>query len=373
MNTVRQRQTTGWLLIALVTLLSGAAVAEEKPRPLDVSDIDVSQTVATATVEQICEKAVRNISIRYNLNDEQTEFTMRMMKFRVTKFLKDHEEEIWPVIRGLLKNKLMPPEDVAELTRIGKAARPLAELAKREIFDANAEWRKILSDQQKAVHDFDMAEMEKTFQQVDENFGAWEAGKAPDRPIFGPPQGMAQGPTRPPKPTGDDLPGPELARGIKLTIFDTFVEEFIKDHGLDAAQTEAARSILKEVKGQAKDYTSSKEKELSEIESKHKEALIKGNHERRTEAEGERQKLIQPIYALFAQMQSRLEALLTSKQRESLPDKEGIVAESAKQADNERTSPPPGKDKTASAQTPPKEQPKKPAPQPTTEDPPPPE
>ena len=299
------------MVVLAATIPCGPALASEEVK---VSELDLSQPAAAATVERMCEVAAQNIARHYNLNDKQAEFTNELMKREVSEFLKEHEEEIWPVIRELLARKLQAPEGEEDLKRIGKVSRKLAKRAKDTIFRANEQWRDILTEEQKKLHDFDLAEMEQTFGQIDDNFAAWEKGQHTDKPIFGERVRHA-GVPRPRKPADGKLPTGE--KDIwNPTIFDTFVEEFIKDCGLDAAQIEAARSILKEVKAQADDFQNAKKSEFAKIESERNKALAKGDIKGIKKANQDSKKLLEPIYQLFAQMESRLKNLLTTKQLE---------------------------------------------------------
>ena len=301
------------LIVLMATFTSGAPVTGTEPRR--VSEFDVSKPTAAATVERICNQAVENIARRYNLNDAQTAVTRRIMTRDVTRFLKEHEEVVWPVIRELLTNQLRAPDSPKDLQRVGKVARELASLAQEAIFRANEEWRGILTEEQKQVHDFDLAEMDKTFSQIDRNFAEWEQGKASHKSIFPPPNTGAGSPGRPEKPPEDYLPDP-VDDTFKVRIFDTFVEEFIKDYVLDPAQIEAARSILKEFKAKANDFKNSKKAEFAKIEAARNAALAEGDYAAARKKDAERKELLEPVYQLFAKMEDRLRNLLTTSQVE---------------------------------------------------------
>ena len=176
------------------------AGAEQK----DLATIDLTRPVAEQTVERIVDQAVINIGLRYNLNDDQLKKTGRIMKTYVSGFLNNHEEEIWPAIRELLAANLKPPKNEADMRRLGTAARKLAKLAHKAVKEGNAEWRKILTKEQKKTHDYDLAELDKTFAQMDQNFGAWEDGRNTDNPIFGNRREQLarakKGPPTPPRP-----------------------------------------------------------------------------------------------------------------------------------------------------------------------------
>lgn len=261
------------------------------------------------------EEAVRNIARRYNLNEAQSRETDQLMKREVHKFLKDHEAEVWPVIRDLLAAQFggKPPE-AAEAMRIGKSARPLVGLAKDAIVRANEEWRSFLNTDQKAMHDYDMAEMDKTFQKIEKNFDDWALGQPTDAGLFPPPPAEDLSPPKPRKPS-PGLPDPEV-EVFRVSIFDTFVEEFIKENQLDHGQIDSARSILKEFKSKANDFKKAKKLELSKIAAAQRTALDARDREKMVAAEAERKKLLEPVQALIGEMEERLKGLLTTGQLE---------------------------------------------------------
>lgn len=284
----------------------------------DWRKIDLTRPVAEQTVERIVDQAVINIGLRYNLNDEQLEKTGQIMKTYVSGFLNRHEEDIWPAIRELLGSNLQAPKDEADMRRLGTAARKLAKLAHKAVKDGNAEWRKILTEEQKKTHDYDLAELDKTFAQMDQNFGAWEDGRSTDNPIFGNRREQLarakKGPPTPPRPPKGAVTGKRDP--FELSVFDAFVEQFIKDYVLDGAQIESARSILKEIKAKARDFQTANKDKFVEIEKARNAAIAAKDAKKRRAADVKRKKLIEPVYQLFAEMEGRLKGLLTTVQVE---------------------------------------------------------
>ena len=273
------------------------------------------KSINTATIDKIMEQAVRNISRRYNLNEEQRKKTDEIMRRDVLQFLREHENEVWPLIQDLFRSGLKPPENMDDVQRIGKAAQPLSKLAKEAILRGNEEWRMYLTAEQKRLHDYDLAEMDKTFEQIDRNFEQWTNGEPPEGSLFPPPPRPELGPPRPTKPS-EGLPPPEVDVFDPRTIFDTFVEEFIKEYKLNEGQADSARSILAEYKAKANDFRNAKKQELTKIAQEMKTSIEGRDRKRIAAAEVERKKLLAPVYELFGQMENRLSALLTTAQIE---------------------------------------------------------
>ena len=88
----------------------------------------------TLPVDDMIRQAAENVSRRYNLNPYQTQFTEDMMVKRVTRFLNEHEDEIWPIIRDMARyrnprNRM----DARTARRLGKAIKPIFVEADREV------------------------------------------------------------------------------------------------------------------------------------------------------------------------------------------------------------------------------------------------
>lgn len=287
----------------------------EQPGADAVATLSSGGTPASATIEKIMEQAVKNIARRYNLNEAQTIETDKLMKKEVQKFLKEHEAEVWPVIRDLIAAQFggKPPEAV-EAKRIGAAAKPLVGLAKEAILRGNQEWRMFLNAEQKAMHDYDLAEMDKQFQKIDKNFSDWSEGTPTDAGLFPAPASADLSPPRPPKP-GPGLPDPEVEI-FRISIFATFVEEFIKENQLNQGQIDSARSILKEYETKANDFKKNKKEELAKVAAAQRTALEARDREKMAAADNDRKKLLEPVQALIGEMEERLKGLLTSAQLE---------------------------------------------------------
>lgn len=273
---------------------------------------DTGTAPAAATVDKIMAQAVRNIAARYNLNEAQTELTHRLMKREVYRFLKDHENEVWPVIRDLLATQIgaNPPDDLQQMKRIGQSARPLLDYAKESIFKANEEWRLILTPEQIRTHDFDLAEMRTTFDKIDENFEQWEDGNPVAGGLFPEPQ-LKGDPPRPRQPKDE---GGQVAVFDPKPILETLVEEFIKEYKLDEGQITAAQSILEEFKSKADDLRSSKKVEFAMVAAQQRAALETRDLKALKLASTEHKKLLVPVYKLCDLMEERLKGLLTSAQ-----------------------------------------------------------
>lgn len=330
-NPSRPIAVGGILLVGIVARAQDApkpAAKPERPGADAVATLASGGTPAAATVEKIMQEAVKNISRRYNLNEAQIAETDKLMKREVQKFLKDNEADVWPVIRDLIAAQFGgKPPDATEAIRIGKSAQPLVGKAKDAIYRANEEWRMYLNSDQKVMHDYDMAEMDKQFQRIEKNFNDWSSGSPSDAGLFPPPPPEDASPPKPKKPN-PGLPDPEVEI-FRISIFATFVEEFIKENNLNQGQIDSARSILKEYETKANDFKKAKKDELGKVAAAQKAAIEARDREKMAVAEADRKKLLEPVQALIGEMEDRLKGLLTSAQLERYSARRAAGAKSA--------------------------------------------
>ncbi len=305
---------------AVCVTFGGIAVssAQEKKQAVSkvVDTIKSGQTPAAASVDRIMDHAVRNISRRYNLNKGQADFTRDLMRRKVYQFLEDHEGEVWPVIRDLLATQLggEAPDSTEQMKRIGKAAGPLVSLAEEAIISANEEWGEILTAEQQKTHDFDMAKMREQFAGIGRNFKSWADGHHPENGIFPRKQKTVGGPQRPHRPEGGELPPPSVGHIDPKSLFDTIVEQFIKDYELEVSQIASARSILDEFRDKADRFLKKNAVELAQSLAEQRDARRVADATRIRQGSAKHRKLLAPVYELLKEMEGRLQKLLTTAQ-----------------------------------------------------------
>jgi hypothetical protein len=323
-----------WLLcVTLVITWACAAI----PSPARGDDPEAEkardEVYRMLPVDSMIRQAAENVSRRYNLNEEQTRFTHDMMVKRVTKFLEEHEDELWPLVRELVRHQQQGKAlDADTARRLGKIAQPIFEEAREAILEANEEWRDILNDQQKLLHDYDLQEMGRTFGDMEQRFDQWEQGRAEANQGIFPEPRVDQPPiVNPPAPEEGKSTTARVIRQ-KEEWWDGYVEGFIKDYELDEGQITTARSILKEMKERAAAYRRAHKAEFDETEKKAADALKAADRQKHRAAIEEERKLSQPIGEMFGELKERLDKIPRPAQREAY--------EAQRQAARPRKTPP---------------------------------
>ncbi len=368
-------------------------------------------------IDALIDNHARFLARRYNLSPEQDQYTQAFLRQKADNFLSRHREELYDLIDQLVAVRTGGTMEPQELIAWGQRALPLYEEAKALIIQGNEEWRGILSDEQKKVHDEDVKEMYTSFGQTDDQlarivngqmsideFRKGPAGRAPlpnapgarqpnPNPVAQPmPESPAARPdgVNPPPPgrgvrvdppsgtggvtqaggpggthTGSPARPGRTGRGTATSApaganfeseWERYVREFIEKYKLDDAQQERARAVLKDCQEQAQHVMRRRKSELDRLDEKIK-GLTGNNEAAKIKELGElnqqRTKLLEPISDIEKQLKAKLEKLPTRAQRQA--------AEQAGQAAPARPGEQPGRPRV---QRPPPQPQPQPVPQP---------
>ncbi len=334
------------LLIGMVTLMSLApgALAQQ---PAPVQPKDPANPLAMWNVQQMIDRATSQVVKRYSLTPEQEEFTRNLMATRVNAFLDRHEQEIRDIFAEAIKYQIAgtppPPERVKEWTA---QITPMFDEAKVSIVEGNHEFREILSDDQKKVHDIDLKIMENNFKDAEQRLGRWREGDfdaardfadptrqpqsrrtAGTRPQpVTPPAANGQAQAAEPAPTATAAPvapppgrvlGPTAGNVDRTTDFwEMYVQKFIANYQLDQNQSNLAMQILAETRKRAGEYLASRRDEYQRLQTQ----LAAAGSDAKAAADVQKQitELNKPVQEdLFNEMKQRLDRIPTESQRKA--------------------------------------------------------
>ena len=273
----------------------------------------------TWSVEPIIDNYVGQMTRYYNLTKDQEEYTRQLLTQRVKRFLNDYEGDVRSLFHEYMylqvEGKMPTAEQAKELARRGG---PLVAAMKKEILDGNKKWREILDEKQQKIHDRDLEQMNRTFDELDERINRWSKGDV--RPTDFPGSNTRLGPL-PQKP----MP-PEDAWQFK-------VNSFIMEYNLDAGQRETAQSILRELRGEATRYRERNKEKLSALNARVQEITDSGpktDPDERKKAAETVKKVYEEINTverpiredLWRQLLSRLDRIPTEEQRRLRKEKQ---------------------------------------------------
>ncbi|HKQ50189.1 MAG TPA: hypothetical protein VJZ71_19090 [Phycisphaerae bacterium] len=270
--------------------------------------------------EQMMEDAVLQISRRYNLNQDQEDYTRHLLVNRVTAFLEKYE----PEVRELLKESI----DLRAGKKAGTPqayaswairAAPLYAEAQRAILEGNQEWRDILTDEQKKTHDADLSQMRSNFQNVDRLLEGWKEGKGNAMLAQANPRVQSGSNATTQQGQVSEAQPPIVQRQPEDNWL-AYVNKFIQTFKLDDKQSISARDkIYKDLRDEVVRYREKNKDEFALLDSEAKSANPKLKPRELEQRRGELEK---PIQEKFVLLDSRLRQLVDRKQlAEADPEK----------------------------------------------------
>ncbi len=119
-------------------------------------------------IDALIDNHARMLARRYNLTPEQDQYTQDFLKAKCDEFLAQHRDELFALVDRMFEVRSGGEMDATELVQWGKKALPLYEQAKQIIIEGNAQWREILTDEQRKIHDEDLRQMYESFAGTEE-------------------------------------------------------------------------------------------------------------------------------------------------------------------------------------------------------------
>lgn len=258
--------------------------------------------------EQMMEEAVLQISRRYNLNKAQEEYTRLLLVKRVRAFLDKYEPDVRELLKESIDLRLGKMAGTPEAyAKWAIRAAPIYAEAQKAILEGNEEWRAVLNDDQKKIHDNDLAQMRSNFQNVDRLLEGWKSGKGPVIAQGGQTIQSGAGATVQGRVSDPQVP---ITRQQAEDNWLAYVNKFISTYKLDEKQKIAARDkIYKDIREEVNKY---REKMKSEFKKLDAEALSPKSKPQ--DVQRRRIELEKPIRERFVLLDSRLRQLVDRKQ-----------------------------------------------------------
>jgi hypothetical protein len=128
-------------------------------------------------VDLLIDSYARFLVRKYDLTEEQAEYTKVLLTERSYEFLDLHEDNLRGLVDRLFDVRTggdMTPE---ELIQWGQRVRPIYEEAKKVIIDGNDEWRETLTAEQRKIHDEDVRLMYQSFETTEDQLGRIVSGE----------------------------------------------------------------------------------------------------------------------------------------------------------------------------------------------------
>lgn len=166
------RYAASLALLLLAGVFAGPAAAQRDER-----DNDSSRWAGLMNVDLMVNTYTRFLARKYDLTEEQDEYTREFLRAKAQTFMDAHRDELMVAVEQMFNARTGGDMSQGELIDWGKRVMPLYEEAKRVIVDGNAEWREILTDDQKRIHDEDLQLMAQSFNTTEEQLSRIVTGQ----------------------------------------------------------------------------------------------------------------------------------------------------------------------------------------------------
>lgn len=130
----------------------------------------------------------RMVARKYDLTDEQAEITAQMLRGKANDFLSRHDSEVRQLLDEMFHVRTGGSMSQEGLVQWGQRVLPLYNEAKDALIRGNAEFREILTEEQRRIHDQDLGLMEQSLQTTDEQVRRIVSGEMPVEEFRSPPR-----------------------------------------------------------------------------------------------------------------------------------------------------------------------------------------
>ncbi len=168
------RRYAGLLAAALTSLLVVPALAQQTAERKTTGS---GYAAIFDNIDLLIDNYARFVARKYNLTDEQYEFTAELIRERAYEFLDKHEDELRTLVDRLFEVRSGGEMTQQELIEWGKQVLPIYNEAKKIIVESNNEWREILTPEQRKIHDKDLELMYQSFETTEEQLNRIVSGQ----------------------------------------------------------------------------------------------------------------------------------------------------------------------------------------------------
>lgn len=165
-------------------------------------------------IDLLVDNYARFLARKYDLTEEQDEYTKYLLRERSYEFLDQHEGDLRSMVDRLFDVRTggeMTPEELLEW---GHQAGPIYESAKKLIIAGNDEWREILTPEQQNIHDEDLKLMYQSFETTEDQLERIASGEMTVEEFRSPKRGRRSSSRSTSKKTPPPLEKPEVGQTI---------------------------------------------------------------------------------------------------------------------------------------------------------------
>ncbi len=307
-------------LLMCIVMMIGQAPADE-PAPTASGGFWPTEKMLEGIVSRMADEK----SVHFDLDASQAKQLRQKFVDRWSRFARDRRAVLQPLITEYLESHIaMTPPDSDAVADWSKRAMPMIDDLEGELTDLYADMRAIVPV---AKHPELVRDALKTTAGLEAFRGKlqlWSKGEIAENEWWDLPpmerrkrrNKKAKDAVAPESPTEKE--NQQKSRiDTELDRWEQYTVDFIHRYGLDDAQTESARSILRECRQRAIAHEERHRDRVVALEKKIAEGAQTGDSNRNEQVQKEMREVFGPIDAIFSEMQTRLQKLLTSAQSEA--------------------------------------------------------
>jgi hypothetical protein len=152
-----------WALGVIFSGLAWPALAQS-----DDQERGAGYNAIIDNIDLLVDNYTRFLVRKYDLTEEQNAYTKSLLRERSYEFLDQHEDELRALVDQMFDVRTGGEMTPQELIEWGQRVKPIYEEAKRLVIEGNNEWRDILTEEQKKIHDDDLKLMYQSFETTED-------------------------------------------------------------------------------------------------------------------------------------------------------------------------------------------------------------
>ncbi|TWT45234.1 hypothetical protein RAS1_16560 [Phycisphaerae bacterium RAS1] len=158
-------------------------------------------------VDALIDNYARFLARKYDLSEEQDAFTQKLLHEKASAFMKRHEGNLSGLVETMFAVRGGGDMSPDQLVDWGKTALPIYQEAKGIIVDGNNEWRAILTDEQRKMHDQDVKLMYDSFTNTEDQLQKIVSGEMTVEEFRNPRRAAKRPPAAQPQPQPQPVGG----------------------------------------------------------------------------------------------------------------------------------------------------------------------
>lgn len=269
------------------------------------------------------------IGEEYELEPEQRAMVREQVSERWSSFLEENRDDIEPLVTEFLELRMeLTPPAKDSVQSWAQRAMPVYDQFRKQVTGTNGDLRQVLTPKQRIKFEIDAMQFAVGMQFAEGRLNQWKSGDFDPKDFWEPPPSAREDRTkrweqrrarrqeqrrlREQRETeAKALAPPEDQIEVEMDLWDKYAADFIERYALDEGQKTTVQSLLTEMKERATAHRDRRRAEILQLESR---IQAGGDAKEQEDVKKQLVELYGPIDEMFAELQRRMQAVLTREQ-----------------------------------------------------------